>query len=187
MNGIYDKQDGAMRICWKYQLRAFGNQLALISISIAIVWKLAKYYKLIAFLPLFCSFKFSSLSGLWFVRQSSRTPRNTRSSQVTHDVVLKNIDNTLSLLFEIIIDISYLLCVPSPKPKTGTNASKRSRSCNTINVFVIILRIFAFFVISVLLKQARIRAKDREAERGERRGDQSHREIATATQGAVGA
>ena len=60
----------------------------------------------------------------------------------------------------------------------------------TINVFVIILRIFTFFVIvviTVLLKQARIRAEDREAERGERRGDQSHREIATATQGAVGA
>ena len=33
LNGIYDKQDGAMRICWKYQLRAFGNQLALNSID----------------------------------------------------------------------------------------------------------------------------------------------------------
>ena len=68
--------------------------------------------------------------------------------------------------------------------------AKDREALNTINVFVIILRIFAFFVIvviTVLLKQARIRAEDREAERGERRGDQSHREIATATQGAVGA
>ena len=44
-----------------------------------------------------------------------------------------------------------------------------------------------YIVITVLLKQARIRAKDREAERRERRGDQSNREAATTTQGAVGA